>query len=96
MEGLSAGVPIVATRTGAIPEMMSNTSIIIPPRDSKSLVRAILKLRTDPAFAQKMSDAGRERVRSYDRAKMADRFHRLYDSLHAKKEVSPSPALVSN
>jgi L-malate glycosyltransferase len=45
------GVPIVATRTGGIPELVEHgaSGLLVPPRDPASLAEAILEALADPA-----------------------------------------------
>ncbi|MBI5555928.1 MAG: glycosyltransferase, partial [Elusimicrobia bacterium] len=46
LEAMAAGLPIVATRTGGIPEIVQNSinGILVPPRDSESLAWALMEL----------------------------------------------------
>jgi glycosyltransferase involved in cell wall biosynthesis len=59
-EGMRAGLPIVATRVGALPELVDDgvTGVIVPPNDSRELAAAIRGL-TDSQIAT-MGSAGRE------------------------------------
>ncbi|OGV96274.1 hypothetical protein A2W24_04005 [Microgenomates group bacterium RBG_16_45_19] len=47
IEALSAGLPIVATRVGAVPDLVTpETGIIVNPRDSQALSRAVQEMVT--------------------------------------------------
>jgi glycosyltransferase involved in cell wall biosynthesis len=63
LEAMSAGVPIVATRTGGIPEIVleGKTGILAEPDDPSGLARALLELADDPGKRQALGRAGRER-----------------------------------
>jgi glycosyltransferase involved in cell wall biosynthesis len=63
LEAMSAGVPIVATRTGGIPEIVldGETGILAEPDDPSDLARALLELADDPGKRQALGRAGRER-----------------------------------
>ncbi len=63
LEAMSAGVPIVATRTGGIPEIVleGKTGILAEPADPSGLARALLELADDPGKRQALGRAGRER-----------------------------------
>lgn len=48
IEAMAAGLPIITTKTAAIPEIVSkNTGILVKPKNSKELARAILMLMKD-------------------------------------------------
>jgi glycosyltransferase involved in cell wall biosynthesis len=65
LDAMAAGCPIVATRTGGIPEVVvdGETGLLVPPRDAPALARAILDLLADPGRRRRFADAGRARVR---------------------------------
>lgn len=63
-EAMSCGVPVVATSGGALPEVVGDAGIIVPPGDSGALERAISSLLDNPALQVKLGQAGLERVRS--------------------------------
>lgn len=46
LESMDAGVPVVATRVGGVPEMISNelSGLLVRPRDPKALAEAILNV----------------------------------------------------
>lgn len=59
-ESMSWGVPVVATDTGAIPEVLGNSGagILVPPGDSRRLADALLALLLMPA--DERNDMGRK------------------------------------
>jgi glycosyltransferase involved in cell wall biosynthesis len=64
LEAMAAGLPLVATRVGGIPDVVENgvTGILVEPKDSDSIAQAILKLLGDPALRTRMAEAGRARI----------------------------------
>jgi len=64
-EAMGAGLPIVATRVGALPEFIEDrvTGTLVPPGNIPALYRAILEKLENPERAQALADAGRETVR---------------------------------
>jgi L-malate glycosyltransferase len=64
LEAMTARRPVVATRTGGIPEAVvdGETGRLVPPRDEKALSTAITTLLRDRAEAQRLGEAGRSRV----------------------------------
>lgn len=65
LEGMAAGKPVVATRGGAIPEIVleGTTGLMVPMGSAAEMANAICALLADPARAQKMGQAGYERAR---------------------------------
>lgn len=60
VEAMAAGVPLVASRTGGIPELVEDgkTGILVPPGDACALADAIRLLLDRPALRATMSLAG--------------------------------------
>jgi glycosyltransferase involved in cell wall biosynthesis len=63
-EALRAGVPVVATRVGGIPELTGQDALLVPPGDPDQLADAVRAVLTDPALATRMRQAARERARA--------------------------------
>jgi colanic acid/amylovoran biosynthesis glycosyltransferase len=64
MEAMAAGLPVVSTQIGGIPEMVveNETGLLVSPNDPSALADAIEKLLVDPALAKKFGQAGCERA----------------------------------
>lgn len=64
LEAMHSGLPIVASRAAAIPELVEDgvTGLLVPPRDAQALARAIQKLVDDPEAGRRMGQEGRRRV----------------------------------
>ncbi|MDD5309003.1 MAG: glycosyltransferase family 4 protein [Deltaproteobacteria bacterium] len=79
VETLAAGRPLVASITGAIPEIVTHgtNGLLVPPDDPAALGQALETLRADPALAVRLGFAGAKtgRARSWER--LADRYEAL-------------------
>lgn len=64
LEAMEAGVPIVATRVGAIPDMVRDEmeALLVPPCDIAALVHAIRRLQREPLLGDRLAQAARKRV----------------------------------
>ncbi len=64
IEAMAFGLPVVASRTGGLPEVVEDgvTGILVPPGDSKALAEAVVLLLHDPALRRRLGQAGRQRV----------------------------------
>ncbi len=81
LEAMAAGVAVVATRVGGVPEVVvdQETGRLVAPGDPPALAAAVLMLLSDPAATAAMGRAGRARVRDhFSVASMAERTQRLY------------------
>lgn len=77
LEAMACGAPVVATRTGAIPEFAGDAALLVAPGDVEGLAKAIGRLVRDRAFRADL------RLRAADRARLFgwDRSGRLMQEL---------------
>ena len=81
MEYLAAGLPVVCTRTGGLPEAVEDErgGDLVPAGDDKALAEAISRLVARPDLAKKMGARNRARARRLFAAeKMVRRFEECY------------------
>lgn len=83
-EAMGAGLPIIASRVGALPEFIEDgvTGALVPPANVSALARAIIEKLENPIHAQSLADAGRETIRqrfSWDQA--AEQMTEIYQSV---------------
>ena len=64
LEAMAAGLPVVAPRHAAIPELVVDgvTGLLVPPHDDDALAAALARLVADRDLRVAMGTAGRERV----------------------------------
>lgn len=62
-EALRAGLPIVASRAGGIPDLTGDeAALLVPPGDAPRLAAAVRSVLTDPALAERLRAAARDRA----------------------------------
>lgn len=61
-EAMACGVPVISTTGGALPEVVGDAGILVPPADSGALVKAITTLLDNPAQANQLGRQGFKRV----------------------------------
>jgi len=73
LEAMAAGLPVVACRAAAIPEVVEGgvTGLLAPPRDPAGLAAALEALAADPGRARAMGEAGRRAVAAYTPERVA-------------------------
>lgn len=61
-EAMACGVPVISTTGGALPEVVGDAGILIPPADSEALERSIIDLLDNPQKRAFLGQAGLKRV----------------------------------
>jgi len=81
LEAMAAGVPVVASAVGGVPELVADgvTGLLVSPGDPRALAAALDRLLADPALRRRLGAAARERVRTrFDLAAMREAHLELY------------------
>lgn len=90
LEAMACGTPVVASRVGGIPEVVTDgvTGVLVPREDGADdafeagLARALDSVLGDPAGARRMGEAGRARaVEEFGWDAVARRTVRLYEEI---------------
>lgn len=65
IEAMMAGLPVVATRVGGVPELVEDglTGFLVPPKDPQALSKVLRRLVEDRDLRQRMGHAGLARAR---------------------------------
>lgn len=78
LEGMAAGLPVVASDVGAVGELLGGCGELVPPGDADALAAALRRLAADPERRRRLGAAGRERVAArYDSAVQTPRLVEL-------------------
>lgn len=82
-EAMDAGVPVVATGVGGVPDVLSpEEGIILGPESPPALARAIAQVRSDPQAAGRRADRARIRLdRDFSLSHWLDAHDALYSRL---------------
>lgn len=78
LEAMAAGLPIVAARATAVPELVADgvCGDLVAPGDPDALAAALGRLVSDEVRRRALGEAGRRRVAAYDAPVVAGRFLR--------------------
>ncbi len=81
LEAMAAGLPIVATRVGGIPEALGDAGLLVEPENPKALVEAVDKIITDQELADLLSQKALARSKLFTREKMLEETKKVYEKM---------------
>ena len=88
LEAMVLGKPVIATKVGGIVDVVRDgeTGILIPPRDSGALAKAIITILKDERLARRMGEAGKRRIdERFTAQTMVEKISQVYEELIEKK-----------
>jgi glycosyltransferase involved in cell wall biosynthesis len=85
LDAMAFGGAVAATRAGGIPEIIEDgvSGLLAPVGDGQALGSAIARILADPALAERLKEAARQKVREFSVQRTAER------TLDVYKAVSP-------
>ena len=85
LEAMHAGVPVVASEVGGLPEVLGDTGVLVPPGDADALERAVADLLDDPVRRQSLGGRGAARARVlFTPEAMVEGVLRTYDDVQRR------------
>src|SRR5206468_1370002 len=63
VEHMASGTPLVASRTGALPEVTGDAAVLVTPGEDEELAAVLRRLRQSPAERDALADRALRRVR---------------------------------
>jgi glycosyltransferase involved in cell wall biosynthesis len=81
LEAMSAGTPVVASRAGALPEVLGDAAVLVDPDDAGGLASALEQVLTNETLRADLLHRGRDCVERYSWERAGDKFLDLYRSL---------------
>lgn len=63
-EAMACGTPVISTEGGALPEVVGDAGLLVPPGDAAALKDAIVSLLDQPGKREQLAQAGLARVKS--------------------------------
>lgn len=84
LDVLRAGVPIVASRVGGIPEVVTeDCGVLVSPDDADALAEELARLYQSESLRQQLSESGIVRAKQFSPARMAQQYLKIYRSAGA-------------
>ncbi|RJL25140.1 glycosyltransferase family 1 protein [Bailinhaonella thermotolerans] len=87
VEHMASGTPLVASRTGALPEVVGDAAIQVPPGDVEELAATLKRLHDSPELREEYAAKGYERVQErYTWRAVAARTAEIYEEAIRKNK----------
>ena len=83
VEAMASGVPVIASRAGALPEVLGSAGVLVAPGDAGALGAALEVLAGDPAQWDELRRRGLARAAGFNWECVADAYLTLYDQVAA-------------
>jgi glycosyltransferase involved in cell wall biosynthesis len=87
LEAMAAGVPVVATRAGSLPEVLGEGASMVDVGDGDGLVGALDRILDDPVLRERLVAAGAERAASFSWERCGEELTELYRDVAAARDV---------
>lgn len=81
LEAMAAGIPVIASNSGALPEICEDAALVVSPEDPEEIAVAMDSLLHDEALRAKLREKGFEQARRFDWEQAARSVRDIYNLL---------------
>jgi glycosyltransferase involved in cell wall biosynthesis len=85
LEAMACGVPVIASKTGAIPEVAGDAALLIDPRNGKELKESMLNLLNDEGLRNQLVRRGFEQAQKFSWKKTAEETLGIYEAVYKER-----------
>ena len=88
IEAMACGVPVVASNTTSVPEVVKDAGVLVDPGNIPAIAQAMQKILTDSAFKEQLVQKGLVRVRDYNASALARQTYDLFKNTFKEDQNS--------
>lgn len=83
LEGIKAGLPVIATNTGGIPDIITHgtSGLLIDTDDPIALANAIVKIEQSASLQTMLKTGGQEKIKIFDIGSAAKKYENIYEKV---------------
>ena len=81
IEAMASGIPVVASDSGALPDVIGDSGILVPPGDPQALGDTLVRIGHDKDRHSDLCDRGVERAREFTWSRVAERYDQMYSTM---------------
>ena len=85
LEAMSAGIPVIASNRGALPEVIGTAGTLLDPDDVNGLAEAMRRTMADPDWVAAQGAAGLARAATFTWRSTAERLRQAYEDAVARR-----------
>jgi glycosyltransferase involved in cell wall biosynthesis len=78
VEAMACGTPVITSATSSLEEIAGDAAALVDPTNTDSLLAAIRRLATEPAYRRDLADRGRQRSRAFSWTQTAKEMLAVY------------------
>ena len=86
LEAMACGVPVIASDVSSLPEVGTETAVMLPPNDVTQWTQTMDTLLSGAARRQKMAVAGYQQVQKFSWKKASNQLLTIYQILHSQSK----------
>lgn len=94
VEAMSAGTPVVASDSGALPDVVGGAGLVVPEGDVSAWRKALRRVGTEPGLAERLRRSGFERAEGCTWERVAQQYGALYDEVGGPPTKPAPPEVV--
>jgi len=88
LEALASGVPVIASNTSSLPEVVGDAGIMVDPQNVPSIAAAIKTVVTDERLRTQLKTAGSERAKLFSWRRSAEAMLEIFEQASRRKRGS--------
>jgi len=81
LEAMAAGVPVLTTDAGSIPQVVGDAALVVPAGDAEALAAGLRRLLDEEALRARLTAAGLQRCRAFDSRETARGIRSVFERL---------------
>jgi len=82
---MQSGCPVIASKTGAMPEVVGKAGLLVDPDSPEQMGQAILRLAEEPDLARQLSQLGLAQAKKFSWEKAARETLTLFEQVTEKR-----------